>query len=102
MKEKFLTLIIGILIGAILTTGGFLIYNKVNLKNKAIFRGDRPQMMQNGSDMKMPPNMQNESNQDNGKNMGTPPEKPSGDGQSSQSTSPEKNSQTNNNNSNNS
>lgn len=30
MKDKILTLIIGILIGAILTAGGFLIYNKVN------------------------------------------------------------------------
>lgn len=33
MKEKCLTLIIGILIGAILTAGGFLIYNNV-IKDK--------------------------------------------------------------------
>ena len=30
MKDKILTLIIGILIGAILTAGGFLIYNNVS------------------------------------------------------------------------
>lgn len=30
MKEKYLTLVIGILIGAILASGGFLIYNKAH------------------------------------------------------------------------
>lgn len=107
MKGKILTLIIGILIGAILAIGGFLIYNKTNSKNKVGNRGDRPQMMQNGSEnnMRTPPNMQNGSNQGNGNNMGTPPEKPSDDNQNSQSTAsdmPSNNSQTNNNNSNNS
>lgn len=107
MKEKILTLVIGILIGAILATGGFLIYNKTNSKNKANNRGDRPQMMQNGNgnNMRTPPNMQNGSNQGNGNNMGTPPEKPSDDNQSNQSTPPDmpsNNGQTNNNNSNNS
>ena len=33
MKDKILMLIIGILIGAILATGGFLICNKSNTKN---------------------------------------------------------------------
>lgn len=33
MKDKIMTLIIGILIGAILATGGFLIYNKINVNN---------------------------------------------------------------------
>lgn len=36
MKNKILILIIGILIGAIITTSGFLIYNKVFLKNPKI------------------------------------------------------------------
>lgn len=107
MKEKILTLVIGILIGAILATGGFLIYNKTNSKNNVNHRGERPQMMQNGNGdgMRTPPNMQNGSNQGNGNNMETPPEKPSDDNQSSQSTPPDmqsNNSQTNNNNSNNS
>ena len=35
MKEKCLTLIIGILIGAILASGGFLIYNNVIANNTA-------------------------------------------------------------------
>ena len=30
MKSKILTLIIGIVIGAVITAGGFIIYNKVN------------------------------------------------------------------------
>lgn len=33
MKNKILILIIGILIGAIITTSGFLIYNKAVVKN---------------------------------------------------------------------
>lgn len=62
MKDKILILIIGILIGAILATGGCLIYAKVSLnKNKnnasnvpAIEQnGQRPEMMKNkkGSEM---------------------------------------------------
>lgn len=34
MKNKILTLIIGILIGAIIATAGFIIYTKVNQNNK--------------------------------------------------------------------
>lgn len=49
MKEKILTLIIGVLIGAIITTGGFFIYNKItksdNINNE--FKG-MPPMMPNG------------------------------------------------------
>lgn len=34
MKEKIMYLIIGVLIGAIVTTSGFLIYNKINKSTK--------------------------------------------------------------------
>lgn len=64
MKNKILIFVIGFLVGAILATGGFLIYEKTkksdtaNANNK--FPGGNPmQMMQ-------------------GENMQTPPEKPSG------------------------
>ena len=48
MKEKVLTLIIGILIGAILATGGFLIYNKVNEDNTSTDMSKAPQMPEDG------------------------------------------------------
>ncbi len=41
MKNKIIYLIIGILIGAIITTAGFLIYNKTISKNS-----NTPEMMQ--------------------------------------------------------
>ena len=63
MKDKILILIIGILIGAILATGGFLIYTKVNnnkIKNSLSYgtgmmqHGERPEMQKNGG---QPPEM---------------------------------------------
>ena len=65
MKEKILFLIIGILIGAIITTAGFLIYTKVANSNQ-------PKMMQmneNGAQMDKPPS---------NSNMEEPPEKTNG------------------------
>ena len=52
MKDKVLTLIIGILIGAILTAGGFLVYNEVNKKTSynqmkgmhEMRKGERPEI----------------------------------------------------------
>ena len=66
MKDKIMFLIIGILIGAIITTGGFLIYNK-SLSNNA----GQPEMTQmNGNgQMGVPSN----------DNMGEPPAKPGGE-----------------------
>lgn len=52
MKEKCITLVIGILIGAILASGGFLIYNKTNSKNKVpnfTEKGQMKQMDENGT-----------------------------------------------------
>ena len=64
MKNKILIFIIGLLVGAIIATAGFLIYNKVN-KNDV----NQPEMMMqmNGNEQMQPGNMEE------------PPEKPSGD-----------------------
>ena len=64
MKNRILTFVIGILVGAILTTIGFLVYTNSVIKNPN-------QMMnrfQNNGQFERP----------NG-NMGEPPEKPQGD-----------------------
>ena len=65
MKGKVVTLIIGILIGAIIASAGFLIYTKTSRK---------------GNDFGGPPQM-NQS-QDGTNNKGTPPELPNGEKQS--------------------
>lgn len=62
MKDKILTLIIGILIGAILATGGFFIYEKINGDNK-----------------KEMPSMQGEGQMQAPGNGEQPPEKPGND-----------------------
>lgn len=68
MKNRVLTFIIGILVGSIITTTGFLIYNKTI--NKNINPNERMPMNQN-EQMQMP-----------NENMGEPPAKPQGDFQS--------------------
>lgn len=61
MKNKILTFIIGVLVGAIITTIGFYIFHKTNINQEpAIPNGEMPQMME----------------QENGS---TPPEKLSGE-----------------------
>ena len=67
MKDKIMYLIIGILIGAIIATAGFLIYNKSNSNNTTT--NETVQMSPNGQ-MGEPPS---------GNNMGEPPAKPDGD-----------------------
>lgn len=73
MKNKILTFIIGMLLGAIITTIGFLIYEKVNNNIHSMPNGERPQMMETedgGTPPEKPDGVQ-------GKNNGTPPEIPS-------------------------
>ena len=41
MKDKIILLIIGALIGAIITAGVFLIYNNSNLKNQMMYNKDK-------------------------------------------------------------
>lgn len=75
MKNKILVLIIGILIGAIITTSGFLIYNKMITKNSK----EQRTMRMDGNGQMQPPsngNMGEQPQVPNG-NGGTPPEKPS-------------------------
>lgn len=75
MKNKILVLIIGILIGAIITTSGFLIYNKMITKNSK----EQRTMRMDGNGQMQPPsngNMGEQPHVPNG-NGGTPPEKPS-------------------------
>lgn len=64
MKNKILTFIIGVLVGAIIATAGFLIYNKTIRNNS-----NQPEMMQMNGNGQM-----NENGQ-----MEQPPEMPSGD-----------------------
>lgn len=65
MKDKIMCLIIGVLIGAIITTTGFLIYNK-SISNNSSQTENMP-MNQNGQMGETPSD-----------NNGEPPEKPSG------------------------
>ena len=60
MKDKIIFLVIGILIGAIVATGAFYIYNKSNNTNNIQMNGGQPPELPNGQ-------------------SGTPPEKPSGE-----------------------
>lgn len=66
MKDKILTLIIGILIGAIITSVGFFVYTKVTSNTN-----NNPQM-QNGQMMGEPPSMPGNGEKPDGE----PPAKP--------------------------
>ena len=61
MKDKILIFIIGLLVGAVITASGFLIYEKVNKNTNQMPSGERMQMMERPDGE-------------------TPPEKPSGMG----------------------
>lgn len=62
MKNQILTFIIGVLVGAIIATGGLYLYQKSNMKQNGMERnGDMTQMMEKGN------------------RGGTPPEKPGND-----------------------
>lgn len=75
MKEKVLPFIIGVLVGAIIATTGFLIYSKMISSN------NNPQMNQGGQ-IGTPPEKKNGE-------METPPEKPDGDNGSEPPAKPE-------------
>lgn len=81
MKEKILTFIIGTLVGAIIATTGFLIYNKIGVNNS-----NQPEMM------KMDENGQMGGPQ--GENMEEPPEKPNGNNSEEPPAKPEENDST--------
>ncbi len=54
MKNKILPFVIGVLIGAIITTAGFLIYEKTNTNNRLPNRERSGEMMNRG-DRENPP-----------------------------------------------
>lgn len=81
MKNKILILIIGILIGAVLTSIGFYIYQKNNTNTNG-----GPDFSQNGEMPQMP----------NGGNGQTPPDKPSGEASGTQQGNSNGQMQTNN------
>ena len=93
MKEKILTLVIGALIGAIITTGVFLIINKNNAASNNQMQNGRRHIQQRGnfntdnmpqSDMPAPPDLPNGETPDQGN-------QPSGNMQNSNSPSNMKN-----------
>ena len=50
MKNQILTFIIGVLVGAIIATGGLYLYQKSNMKQNGMERnGDMTQMMEKGN-----------------------------------------------------
>ena len=54
MKNKILTFVIGILVGAIIATAGFLIYEKTNTNNE-MPNMERTREMMNRGDGEIPP-----------------------------------------------
>lgn len=60
MKDKILPFFIGLLLGAIITTGGFLIYSKTVTKNSG--QPGMMQMNENGGNMEKPPEKPDEVN----------------------------------------
>ena len=78
MKNKILIFIIGLLVGAIIATAGFLIYNKV-VKNNLMTEPEEMMQMNGNGQMMQPSN----------DNMEEPPEKPSGDNGEEVPTKPE-------------
>ena len=70
MKDKILVFIIGLLVGAVITASGFLIYQNVNKNTKQMPSGEQMQMMEK-PDGQEPPEMPNGQN-------GQPPAMPNG------------------------
>ncbi len=93
MKNKILILIIGILIGAVLTSIGFYIYQKNNTNTNG-----GPDFLQNGEMPQMPNggNGQTPPNKPSGDNSETPPAKPSGESSGTQQENSNGQMQTNN------
>ena len=78
MKNKILTFIIGVLVGAIITTGVFLIINN-SKSNNGMQGGPRGDMQQMGTPPEKPDG-------DNGNGQGTPPSMPGENSNSTQNT----------------
>lgn len=92
MKEKIIIFLIGLLSGAVISTGAFYVYTTT--ANKCDNSTNQTMQMPGGQPPQMP-NGDNNSNSSN--NNGQPPERPSGENDSNNNGQP---SQQNNNNSN--
>lgn len=82
MKNKVLIFIIGVLIGAIIATGGFLIYSKVSNDNSNDDSNQSQNMQMNnngGQDPSSNGDMQDPPEKPDGDNTTEPPEKPDGE-----------------------
>lgn len=66
VKEKIILFVIGVLVGAVISTAAFFVYTKTLGTNNS----DSSQQMPGGTPPEMPSG-------DNSENGGTPPEKPS-------------------------
>ena len=73
MKDKIMIFVIGLLIGAIITASGFLIYEKTNKKNNDQMPMGGMQMMERPDENNTPPEMPNGMGEDN--NRPEPPSK---------------------------
>ena len=76
MKEKVKVFIIGVLVGAILATGAFLIYNSSNSNNQT--PGGNPPSMPSGENGEPPEKPSGEN--------GEPPERPNGASEATEET----------------
>ena len=75
MKEKIMLSIIGLLLGAVIATGAFYVYNKSTSCNTS----STQQMMQGDNPPSMPSNNNGEPPEKPEGETGEPPEKPSND-----------------------
>ena len=76
-KEKIILFVIGVLVGAVISTAAFFVYTKT-LGTSSNTSGSSSQQMPGGG---TPPEMPSGENGSNGQG-GTPPEKPSGENNS--------------------
>lgn len=78
MKNKILTFIIGVLVGAIIATLAFYCYSKNNTK-EGFTPGERPSMSDQNGNGGTPPDMPNGGNGSGSQDGSSVPEKPDGD-----------------------
>lgn len=89
MKGKILTLIIGILVGAIIATVGFLVYSRTRMGS--LNNPEKMEMRENGQMGEQAESMGNPPEKPSEENEGNPPEKPSknSEGETSEKTNEE-------------
>lgn len=77
VRDKIILFVIGVLVGAVISTAAFFVYTKTLVANGNINNNSSHQMP-SGTPPEMPNNNNSQGNQDN-----TPPEKPSDDNSNS-------------------